>query len=196
VFAGPLSVAADSLLAMTTEEPRGARTHAVPLPEARRIKRAVDSLETGLQTTRPASAQHPMGDRGYAAQYLGMLKALVAQTEEGLRGGPLETDVQKGWFATYERSLPSMLANTAGQLRSLSEFARQGIMQVPQASQQLSVAAVALLAASYAFAAASEIAVGPGTGDFDADEVVKQSEAMYEATDMLRDYVEKKRQGL
>jgi hypothetical protein len=176
-----------------TEEPRGARTHAVPLPEPRRLKRAVDSLETGIDIRRPPGAQHPMGDAGYAAQYLGTLKALVAQMEEGLRGGPLEGDVQKGWFAGYQRDVPSMLANTASQLRTLSEFARQGIMQVPEASQQMSVAAVALLAAHHAFAAASEVAVGPGSDDFHGGEVVKQSEAMYEAVDMLTDYVTKKR---
>lgn len=186
---------ADSLLRMTTEEPRGARTHAVPLPEARRVKRAVESLETGLVAQRPPAhaPQHPMGDAGYAAQYVGTLKALVGQIEEGLRGGPLQADVQKGWFAAYERSTPSMLAATAAQLRSLSEFARQGITQVPQASQQMSVAAVALLAAHHAFAAASEIAVGPGSPDFHGEEVVKQSEAMYAAADMLADYVTKKR---
>ncbi|MFH8805217.1 hypothetical protein ACH4F6_37705 [Streptomyces sp. NPDC017936] len=178
---------------MTTEEPRGARTHAVPLPEARRVKRAIDSLETGLDVRRPAGAQHPMGDAGYAAQYLGMLKGLVAQVEEGLRGGPLQTDVQKGWFAAYERDVPSMLANTAAQLRSLSEFARQGIVQVPHASQQMSVAAAALLAAHHAFAAASEIAVGVGSPDFHDDEVIKQSEEMYAAADMLTDYVTQKR---
>ena len=178
---------------MTTEEPRGARTHALPIPEARRIKRAIDSLDTGLNARQPAGAQHPMGDRGYAAQYLGMLKAVVAQMEEGLRGGPLETDVQKGWFGAYERDVPSMLANTAAQLRSLSEFARQGITNVPQASQQMSVAAVALLAARHAFAAASEIAVGIGSPDFHEGEMIRQSEAMYEAADMLTDYVAKKR---
>jgi hypothetical protein len=178
---------------MTTEEPRGARTHAIPLPQARQVKRAINSLDTGVEATKPPGAQHPMGDRGYAAQYLGMLKGLVAQMEEGLRGGPLETDVQKGWFGVYERDIPSMLANTSAQLRSLSEFAQQGIMQVPRASQQMSVAAVALRAACHAFAAASEIAVGVGSPGFDENEVVKQSEAMYEAADMLTDYVAKKR---
>lgn len=181
---------------MTTEEPRGARTHAIPLPQARQVKRAINSLDTGLDATKPPGTQHPMGDAGYAAQYLGMLKGLVTQMEEGLRSDPLETDVQKGWFGVYERNVPSMLANTAGQLRSLSAFAQQGIMQVPQASQQMSVAAVALLAASHAFAAASEIAVGVGSPDFHADEVVKQSQAMYEAAELLTDYVEKKQQGL
>lgn len=32
---------------MTTEEPRGARTHAIPLPQGRQVKRAINSLETG-----------------------------------------------------------------------------------------------------------------------------------------------------
>lgn len=179
---------------MTTNEPRGARTHAIPLPEARRVKRAIDSLDTGLDVRRPPGApQHPMGERGDAGQYLGILKALVAQVEEGLRGGPLQTDVQKGWFGAYERNLPSMLANTASQLRDLSGFARQGIMQLPHASQQMSVAAVALLVAQHAFAAASEIAVGFDAEDFHGDEVVKQSEEMYAAFDMLADYVTKKR---
>jgi hypothetical protein len=179
---------------MTNEEPRGARTHAIPLPEARRVKRAIDSLDTGLDVRRPPGApQHPMGDRGDAAQYIGILKGLVGQVEEGLRGGPLQTDVQKGWFNAYERHTPSMMANTASQLRDLSEFARQGIMQLPHASQQMSVAAVALLVAQHAFAAASEIAVGIDSADFHEGEVVKQSQEMYEAFDMLADYVAKKR---
>lgn len=186
-------MAADSLLRMTTEEPRGARTHAIPLPQARQVKRAINSLDTELGISRPPGAQHPMGDRGYAAQYLGMLKAIVAQMEEGLRGGPLQTDVQKGWFGAYERDLPSMFANTAAQLRDLSEFARQGIMQAPQASQQMAVATTALLAASRAFAAAAEITVGPGSPDFHADEVIRLSEEMYAAADMITDYVAKKR---
>lgn len=178
---------------MTTEEPRGARTHAVALPEAKRLRRALDSLDTGLQVHRTPGTQHPMGERGDAAQLLGMLKAVVAQTEEGLRGGPLQTDVQKGWFTAYERALPSMFANTSAQLRDLSEFARQGILQVPLASQQMSVAATALLAASRAFAAAAEVAVGPDSADFHEAEVVKQSEGMYEAADMLTEYVSAKR---
>lgn len=178
---------------MTTEEPRGARTHAIPLPQGREVKRAINSLNTGLDITRPPGTKHPMGDRGDAAQYLGMLKGIVAQMEEGLRGGPLQTDVQKGWFGVYERSVPSMFANTASQLKDLSAFANQGIMHVPHASQQMAVAAVALLTASHAFAAASEISVGVGTADFHADEVVKQSEAMYEAADVLTDYVKQKR---
>lgn len=178
---------------MTTEEPRGARTHAIPLPQGRQVKRAINSLETGLNITRPPGTKHPMGDRGDAAQYLGMLKGIVAQMEESLRGGSLATDVVKGTWAVYERNLPSILANTAAQVRDLSEFATEGIHRVPQASQQMAVAAAALRAASHAFAAAAEIAVGIGAADFDGDEVVKQSEAMYEAVDMLTDYVAKKR---
>lgn len=178
---------------MTTEEPRGARTHAIPLPQGRQVKRAINSLETGLNITRPPGTKHPMGDRGDAAQYLGMLKGVVAQMEEGLRGGPLQTDVQKGWFGAYERNLPSILANTAAQVRDLSEFATQGVQRVPHASQQMAVAAAALRAASHAFAAAAEISAGIDAADFDAAEVVKQSEDMYEAADMLTDYVAKKR---
>lgn len=178
---------------MTTEEPRGARTHAIPLPQGREVKRAINSLNTGLNITRPPGTKHPMGDRGDAAQYLGMLKGIVAQMEEGLRGGPLETDVVKGHWSVYERNLPSILANMAAQVRDLSEFATLGIQRVPQASQQMAVAAAALRAASHAFAAAAEISVGVGAVDFDSTEVVKQSEAMYEACDMLTGYVAQKR---
>lgn len=189
-----LSVASGSVPDMNNSEPTGARTHAIPLPQARQVKRAINSLDVGIEATKPPGAQHPMGDRGYAAQYVGLLKAIVAQMEEGLRGGPLQTDVQKGWFGGYERNLPSMLANTASQVRDLSEFARQGIMQVPHASQQMSVAAAALRTAAHAFAAASEISVGVGSSTFDEAEVVKESEAMYEAYELLADYVTKKRQ--
>ena len=84
---------------MTDDSPRGARAHVIPLPEARRIKRAIESLDTGARVGRPSGApSHPMGERGDAAQYLGMLKALVQQIEYGLNGGPLQTDVQKGVF--------------------------------------------------------------------------------------------------
>ncbi|UQI49836.1 hypothetical protein M1P56_35695 (plasmid) [Streptomyces sp. HU2014] len=176
------------------DEPRGARTHAVALPQARQVKRAINSLETGVEVRKPPGTQHPMGDRGYAAQYLGLLKAFVAQIEEGLRGGPLQVDVQKGWFGGYEGQLPSLLANTSSQVRDLSEFARQGIVEVPHASQQMSVAAAALLTAEHAFAAASEISVGIGKPDFNEAEVVKQSEAMYEAYDLLAEYVRQKRE--
>jgi hypothetical protein len=176
-----------------TDEPRGPLAHAIPLPEERRLRRAVDSLNTGTRVARPTGAQHPMGERGYAAQSLGLLKALVEQIEQGLSGGPLQADVVKGRFAGFGRDMPSMLAATASQVGDLAEFARQGIVQLPLASQQMSTAAAALATAYHAFAAAAEIAVGPGSRDFREGEAVRQSEAMYQAYDLLARYVAAKR---
>ncbi|MFI8903920.1 hypothetical protein ACIGO7_37950 [Streptomyces virginiae] len=178
---------------MTAEEPRGARAIAVSLPEARRIKRAIESLDTGINVSRPQGATHPMGERGYAAQYLGMLKALVEQIEYGLRGGELHTDVQKGFFAGYERNIPAMLASESSKARWFTQFAGAGIMQVPHASQQMAACALAGQVIEHGMAAASEIAVGIDSPDFDAEEVVRQSEAMYEKAGELEKYVAEKR---
>lgn len=179
---------------MTDDSPRGARAHVIPLPEARRIKRAIESLDTGARVGRPSGApSHPMGERGDAAQYLGMLKALVQQIEYGLNGGPLQTDVQKGVFATYDRNFPAILAAESSRAASLVQFAAQGIQQLPHASQQMAATALAFTVAEHGFAAASEIAVGVGAPDFDENEVVRQSEAMYDAADKLTEYIGEKR---
>jgi hypothetical protein len=176
------------------DEPRGARAHVIPLPEARRIKRAIESLGTGINVGRPPGApRHPMGERGDAAQLLGVLKGLVEQIEEGLRGGELQTDVQKGLFGSYERDMPAILAAEASRASSLVQFAAQGIMQLPRASQQMSATALGLKVAHHGFAASSEIAVGVDKPGFDGEEVVRQSEAMYEAADELTKYVSEKR---
>ena len=178
---------------MTNEPPAGARAHAIPLPEARRIKRTIKSLDANINVSRPPGTRHPMGERGEAAQYLGILKALVDQIETGLRGGQLQTDVQKGWFGTYERDLPAMLCAESSRAASLTQFAAQGVMQLPRASQQMSAAAVAFQVAEHGLAAAAEIAVGVGSPQFDGEEVVRQSEAMYAAADRLTKYVSDKR---
>jgi hypothetical protein len=177
-----------------TDEPSGARAQAIPLPELRRIKRAIESLGTGIDVGRPKLAPaHPMGERGDAAQCLGILKALVQQIEYGLIGGPLQTDVQKGVFAAYGRDLPAILAAESAHVGTLVKFAAEGIMQVPHASQQMSAAALGLTVAEHGFAAAAEIAVGVDAPGFSDTEVTRQSEAMYEAADKLTDYVAGKR---
>lgn len=176
-----------------TDDRRGARTIAVALPEARRIRRAIDSLDLPVPR-RPAGTVHPMGERGEAAQLVGCLLGYVQQVGTGLTGGQLQTDMQKGFFTAYDRNMAALIAAEADRVMSLSEFARQGIMELPHASQQMSVAAAALRTAAIALAAASEIAVGVSSPDFDPAEVVKQSEAMYAAFDMLADYVASKRQ--
>ncbi|MFE7111797.1 hypothetical protein ACFU98_29640 [Streptomyces sp. NPDC057575] len=176
-----------------TNEPSGARAQAVPLPEARRIKRAIESLGTGINVNRPPGTRHPMGERGEAAQYLGILKALVDQIETGLRGGELQTDVQKGWFTGYGRDLPAMLCAESSRAASLVQFAAQGITQLPRASQQMSATAVAFQVAVHGLAASSEIAIGIDSPEFDGEEAVRQSEAMYDAADQLTKYVSEKR---
>jgi YD repeat-containing protein len=178
---------------MTSDAPRGARTIAVPLPEARRIRRAIDSLNLPVPRRQPGAPEHPMGERGEAAQLAGALRAYAQQIEQGLIGGPLQEDTQKGWFTAYDYDRSALLAAEGDRLRGLSAFAQQGIVQLPKASQQMSVAAVALLVAHHAFGAAAEIAVGLESEDFDEAEAVKQSEAMYEAFDMLAGYVAEKR---
>ncbi|MFE3776130.1 hypothetical protein [Streptomyces sp. NPDC059122] len=176
-----------------SNESRGARAHVVPLPEARRLKRAIESLGTGVNVTKPPGTRHPMGERGDAAQYLGILKALVQQIEYGLRGGELQTDVQKGVFTAYDRNLPSILAAESSEASSLVQFAAQGIEQLPHASQQMAASALAFTVVQHGFAAAAEIAVGIQDPAFDAEEVARQSEAMYEAADELAKYTEQKR---
>jgi len=178
---------------MTNDTPSGARARVIPLPDARRIKRAIESLDTGAGVSRPAGAHHPMGERGDAAQYLGMLKGLVQQIEYGLSGGPLQTDVQKGMFAAYERDLPSILAAESSRVAALVQFAAQGILQLPHASQQMAASALGLQVAEHGFAAASEIAVSMEAPGLDESEVVRRSEAMYEAADKLTDYIGEKR---
>lgn len=176
---------------MTNE--RGARAHVVPLPEARRIKRAIESLGTGINVSRPPGTRHPLGERGEAAQYLGILKALVEQIEYGLHGGELHTDVQKGVFGAYERDMPAILAAESSKARWLVQFAGQGIMQLPRASQQMAATALAMKVAEHGLAASCEIAVGIDASGFDPEEAVRQSEAMYDAADELTKYVAEKR---
>ncbi|MFJ2279260.1 hypothetical protein ACIOEZ_34490 [Streptomyces sp. NPDC087866] len=178
---------------MTTESPRGARATAIPLPEARRIKRAIDSLGTGISVNQPPGTRHPMGERGVAAQYLGILKALVDQMETGLRGGELQTDVQKGWFNTHERDVSAILCAEADRARNLTEFSAQGITQLPRASQQLSATAIAFQVAEHGLAAAAEIAVGLDSPQFDGEAVARETDTMYEAADLLTKYVADKR---
>lgn len=175
------------------DEPSGARTIAVALPEARRLRRAIDSLDLPVPRSRPGTV-HPLGERGEAAQLVGTLRGYVQQIETGLSGGPLHTDVQKGYFTAYDRNMAALIANESDRVMTLSEFARQGIMELPHASQQMSVAAAALRTAAIAFAAASEIAVGLDSPDFDPKEAVRQSEMMYAAFDVLAGYVAAKRE--
>lgn len=77
-------------------DPDGARTFAQPLPEASRLRRALESL--GIIAFSLDTVANPLGERGDAAQYAGILATTIAQIETGLRGGGLHTQLQKGWL--------------------------------------------------------------------------------------------------
>lgn len=140
----------------------GARTPAQPLPEARRLKRALESL--GVTAYSRTNTSNPHGERGDAAQFAGILAATIEQIETGLRGGALQTQFQKGWLNGYDRDNAALLAALGEQVKDLAGFAGAGIGQVPLASRQFSTAALALLVASRALSAAAEISTDTETG--------------------------------
>jgi hypothetical protein len=129
-----------------------------------------------------------------------MLRGLVEQMTTALHGGELHVDVQKGYFAVYQRSVPAMLAALAERSRYDAAFTRQGVEQVPLASIQLLTAATALQAAGDALAGASLVASGgPGGGgrltEKDAAVVQKRTEQAWQTADLLHEYVEGKRKS-
>jgi hypothetical protein len=131
---------------VTNNEPAGARTPAWPLPDARQLRRALESL--GITAHSRSGTRNPVGERGDAAQYAGILHAYLEQIETGLRGGELQTQFQKGWLTGYDRNNAGALGGIAERLDDLSRFAGAGIGQVPLASRQFSTAALALLVAT------------------------------------------------
>jgi hypothetical protein len=147
----------------------------------------------------PGQPRHPKGPTGDAAQYLGMLRGLVEQMTTALHGGELHVDVQKGYFAVYQRSVPAMLAALAERSQYDAAFTRQGVEQVPLASIQLLTAATALQAAGDALAGASVVASGgPGGArltEKDAAVVQKRTEQAWHTSDLLHEYVEGKRKS-
>lgn len=169
---------------MSLEE-RGARLPAQPLPEARRLRRALESLGV---TAHSGQSRNPHGERGDAAQLAGILHGTIEQIETGLRGGALQTQFQKGWMTGLGRDHSQILGTIGEQLKDLALFAGSGIQQVPLASRQFSTAALALLVAHQAFAAASEIAV-EDQPDYPAAEAL--SDEMVRQADELARYVDK-----
>lgn len=120
------------------------RTHMQPLAKATALRRALESL--GVQATwPPAGVRNPWGERGDAAQYLGVLTAVTEQMASPLHGGELHGDMRKGYFTGYNRDLPAMLGALADRLGYDAGFAQWGAEQVPRASNQL-VTAASLLA--------------------------------------------------
>jgi hypothetical protein len=152
---------------------RNARVPAQPLPEARRLRRALESL--GVTTHTGPRVPNPFGERGDAAQYAGTLHAMLEQVETALRGGELQPQFQKGWLNAYNRDVPGALGATALQIADMVQFAGEGMGRVPAAAQQLSTAVYALLVAQRAFSAAAELATSEQAG---VDAAVELSQKM------------------
>ncbi|MDX6315862.1 MAG: hypothetical protein QOF44_5326, partial [Streptomyces sp.] len=170
------------------------------LPTASALRKVLKTLGAEVHERQPGQPRHPKGPTGDAAQYLGMLRGLVEQMTTALHGGELHVDVQKGYFAVYQRSVPAMLAALAERSMYDAAFTRQGVEQVPLASIQLLTAATALQAAGDALAGASVVASGgPGGGgrltEKDAAVVQKRTEQAWQTADLLHEYVEGKRKS-
>jgi hypothetical protein len=163
------------------------------LPTASAMRKVLKTLGATVPERHPGQPKHPMGPNGDAAQMLGMLKGLVEQMTVALHGGPLHTDIQKGYFAVYERNTAGMFAAQAESARWGSQFMRGGVDRVPHASIQLLTAAAGLDAAYRAAAGAAVIAGDQDLTEDDAVQVKEWTEEAWEAVDVIHGYVEKKR---
>ncbi|MFE3572551.1 hypothetical protein ACFXON_24395 [Bacillus subtilis] len=85
------------------------------------MRRALESLAIAAYSR--ASTANPLGERGDAAQYAGILAATVEQIETGLRGGTLQTQFQRGWLTGYGRDNAALLAAVGEQVKDLAVFA-------------------------------------------------------------------------
>ncbi len=141
---------------MTVDDSAGrARTYAHPLPEARRLRRALDSL--GATVQRRTGSAAPIGDAD-APALAGMLRALTETYEAGVLGTEAQTAYQYGRLAVYDHDERRVLSALALQLRTAAGFTQQAIDKVPPAARQLRIASLALECATWAVAAAAEIA--------------------------------------
>ncbi|MFI9080025.1 hypothetical protein ACIGW8_26745 [Streptomyces sioyaensis] len=70
--------------------------------------------------------------------------------------------------------MPAILAAEASRAFSFAQVAEHHIHKLPYAYQQMALTALALRAAGHGFAASAEIARGPGTDRFDAEEAARQ----------------------
>jgi hypothetical protein len=140
---------------MTVDNGEGARAYAAPLPEARRLRRALESLGATVHRGRPGSP--PIGEAD-APIMAGMLRALTETYEAGVLGTEAQTAYQFGRLAVYDHDERRVLSALALQLRAAAGFSHQAIDKVPQAARQLRIATLALECATWAVAAAAEIA--------------------------------------
>ncbi|MET7816074.1 hypothetical protein ABZT26_35205 [Streptomyces sp. NPDC005395] len=164
------------------------------LPHRNRLTKALKALDVDVPERKPGQPQNPMGERGDAAQLLGAMAAMVEQMHMPLRGGPLHADVQKGYLGGYERDVPAIFAQLGDRAKYDEAFVRQGVEQVPHASQQLVMAAVAFGVAHKSMLAASLIAGGLDDLTAEsADAIEKLTLEAAEYADMLTKYVEEKR---
>ncbi|MFJ9719967.1 hypothetical protein ACIRPQ_29245 [Streptomyces sp. NPDC101213] len=164
------------------------------LPHRNRLTKALKALDAEVAERRPGQPQNPMGERGDAAQLLGALLALVEQIHMPLRGGPLHIDLQKGYLGSYERDVPAIFAQLGDRSKYDESFVRGGVEQVPQASQQLLMAALGFGVAGKAMLAASLIAEGfDGMTEESGKAIEKLTLEAAEYADLLTEYVAQKR---
>lgn len=116
----------------------------------------------------PGDGANPHGERGDAAQMAGALKAAMEFAENGLRGGELQTQFQKGYLSAYRRNAAAVLGSLSERAGDSAQLAVEMMMKaVPRASRQLCLAALAFQVANHALDAAAQIAAGPETWDGD-----------------------------
>jgi hypothetical protein len=162
------------------------------LPEARRLRRALESLGVTAHAGN-VNARYGVPNAD-AAQLAGALKAVVERIENGLRGAELQTQFQKGWFGGHDQDTAKILAQYAAHLDDLAQFAGQGIRKLPLASVQFTTAALAALTGSHAMNAAALIALADATenpeNELELLDIAQQwAEEMIRQARELTDYV-------
>ena len=141
---------------MTVDDSAGrARYYAAPLPEARRLRRALESLGATVHRGQPGSP--PIGESD-APALAGMLRAMTETYEAGVLGTEAQTAYQFGRLAVYDHDERRVLSALALQLRAAAAFTHEAIDKVAPAARQLRIATLALECATWATAAAAEIA--------------------------------------
>ncbi|MFD4830152.1 hypothetical protein ACFWPV_09895 [Streptomyces uncialis] len=177
----------------SSETPRGAQGRAVPLPSKARIAEAIQALHSGARL-QESGAPHPMGERGEAAQYLGVLKALVAQIEYGLKGGPLHPGVLSGQIAGYGDETTWLIAADAFDAEVKATMAGQRSQQVPHADFHLAVAALGFHVAENSLKAAAEISVGLQDSAYAPDHAAEFTASMIHTVEALAEFVAERKE--
>jgi hypothetical protein len=130
------------------------------MPEARRLRRALEALGATVHRTQPGPRPLTEDDAPILA---GMLRAMTELYEAGIVGTEDQTRYQFGRLAVHDHDEKRVLDTTAAQLYNATAFVVAAIGRVPGAARQLRIAALALDCAAWATSAAAEIAGHDGT---------------------------------